>query len=138
MHGTCGFLSTDHVSSLAWTQVKFWERGLPKPGNLTFVPLDLDQDHLAERLVEFGFDACQPAFLSALGVTQYLERGCVERLLRSAAALAKGSEIVFSYVPHEDELTETDRAFSAASAARVATFGEPWRTGLERSKSWQF
>ena len=40
---------TDHVASLAWTQVKFWERGLPKPANLTFVPLDLEQGRARER-----------------------------------------------------------------------------------------
>ena len=43
----------DHVSSLVWTQEKFWERGLPKPGNLTSVPLDLDDGRLGERLSDF-------------------------------------------------------------------------------------
>ena len=88
----------DHVSSLVWTQEKFWERGLAKPGNLTFVPLDLEDGRLGPHLAGFGFLA-QPAFCSALGVTQYLEPGSVEALLRFVASLGRGSEIVFSYVP---------------------------------------
>ena len=34
--------AVDHIATLAWTQVMFWERGLPKPANLTFVPADLE------------------------------------------------------------------------------------------------
>ena len=98
----------DHVSSLVWTQKKFWERGLPKPGNLSFVPLDIDDSRLGDRLSEFGFRK-EPAFCSALGVTQYLERASVEALLRFAASLGRGSEIVFSYVPPAEDLEGADR-----------------------------
>jgi methyltransferase (TIGR00027 family) len=117
----------DHVSSLVWTQEKFWERGLPKPGNLTFVPLDIEDGRLGERLSEFGFLA-QPAFCSALGVTQYLELASVEVLLRFVASLGRGSEIVFSYVPRAEDLDGADRDFAEASAARAGRFGEPWKT----------
>jgi methyltransferase (TIGR00027 family) len=119
--------TADHVSSLVWTQVKFWERGLSKPDNLTFVPLDLEDGRLGERVAGFGFSA-QPAFCSALGVTQYLEPGSVEALLRFVASLGRGSEIVFSYVPCAEDLEGADRDFAEASAARAGRFGEPWKT----------
>src|SRR6185436_17057137 len=32
----------DHASSLIWSLTKFWERCLPKPANVAFVPLDLE------------------------------------------------------------------------------------------------
>src|SRR4029077_17137218 len=98
-------------SSLVWTQVKFWERGLPKPKNVTFVPLDLDHDPLAQRLHEFGFTQDQPASFSALGLSQYLERHSNEALFRLVASMPQGSEIVFSYLPHHTELPEGDRQF---------------------------
>lgn len=120
----------DHVSSLVWTQEKFWARGLPKPSNLTFVPLDLEDGRLGERLSEFGF-LKEPAFCSALGVTQYLERTSVEELLRFVASLGRGSEIVFSYVPRAEDLEGADRDFAEASAARTARLGEPWKTRLD-------
>jgi len=116
----------DHVSILVWTQEKFWERGLAKPGNLTFVPLDLEDGRLGPHLAGFGFLA-QPAFCSALGVTQYLEPSAVEALLRFVASLGRGSEIVFSYVPRAQDLEGADRDFAEASAARTERFGEPWK-----------
>jgi methyltransferase (TIGR00027 family) len=119
---------TDHVSSLVWTQLKFRERGLQKPTNLTFIPLDLEQGWTEEALAEHDFDPQAAAFCSVLGVTQYLERASVEALFRFAAALTYGSEIVFSYVPREDELAGIDREFASASAARGARLGEPWKT----------
>lgn len=119
--------AADHISSLVWTQLKFWERGLPKPDNLTFVPLDLDDGRLGERLAGFGF-LPQPAFCSALGVMQYLEPGSVEALLRFVASLGRGSQIVFSYVPRAEDLEGADRDFAETSAARAGRFGEPWKT----------
>ena len=81
----------DHVASLAWTQVKFWERGLPKPANLTFVPLDLEQERVGETLAVYGFDLGAATFCSVLGVTQYLEsdlrsRRCCDLSPRSRTA----------------------------------------------------
>jgi len=118
----------DHIASLVWTQAKFWERGLPKPTNAAFVPLDLEQDDIAGRLVEFGFDATRAAFCSALGVTQYIKRASTERLLRFVCGLGAGSEIVFSYVPSETDLAGPDRDFAAASAGHARAFGEEWKT----------
>ena len=54
--GDMRIFAADHPSSLVWTQVKFWERGLAKPENLAFVPLDLERDRVLGRLVQFGFD----------------------------------------------------------------------------------
>ena len=118
----------DHIASLVWTQLKFWERGLPKPANVAFVPLDLEQDAIGGRLAEFGFDAGRAAFCSALGVTQYIERAATERLLRFVSGLGAGSEIVFSYVPSDAELSGSDRDFAATSACRAQAFGEEWKT----------
>lgn len=121
----------DHISSLVWTQTKFWERGLSKPANVAFVPLDLEHDEIADRLGEFGFDPNGAAFCSALGVTQYIERASTGRLLHFVSMLGAGSEIVFSYVPSEHELVAPDRDFAIASARRAQAIGETWKTRFE-------
>ena len=122
--------AVDHVATLAWTQVRFWERGLPKPANLTFVPVDLEDGRLGERLVEFGFDLDTPSFCSALGVMHYLDRQAVDALLGFASSLKAGSEIVFSFAPPEDDLQGDDVRMAVDAAERVAAIGEPWKTRL--------
>ena len=44
------------------------------------------------------------------------------------ASLASGSEIVLSFVPTADNLS--DALFASRAVQRVATVGEPWRTRL--------
>jgi methyltransferase (TIGR00027 family) len=122
--------AVDHVTTLVWTQLRFWERGLPKPANLTFVPADLEEDRLGERLTEFGFEPQVPTFCSVLGVTQYLDRGSVEALLRFAAMLKFQSEIVFSFVASDDELSGDELDLTVRFLARTEAMGEPWKTRL--------
>jgi methyltransferase (TIGR00027 family) len=123
--------SADRVATLAWTQVRFWERGLPKPANLTFVPMDLEEHQLGGRLTEFGFDREIASFFSVLGVTQYLQRDAVEALLSFASSLRSGSEIVFSFVSPDDEIIGDEIDLTIGSAARSQAVGEPWKFRLQ-------
>ena len=125
---------SDHMSSLIWSQTKFWERGLPKPTNVAFVPLDLEQNNIAAQLSEFAFALDQPAFCSVLGVTQYLDLASAEKLMGFAASLKRGSEIVFSYVPRADELAGPDRELASTSAQRAEFVGETWKTRFSTSE----
>jgi len=120
----------DHVAALAWTQVRFWERGLPKPANLTFVPVDLEECRLGECLIESGFDPQAPSFCSVLGVTQYLGHRAIDALFRFASSLKRGSEIVFSFAPPADDLHGYDHRVAVGAVERVAAMGEPWISRL--------
>jgi len=122
--------AVDHIATLAWTQVLFWDQGLPKPANLTFVPADLEECQLGKYLSEFGFDLDTPSFCSVLGVTQYINRQAVDALLEFAASLKAGSEIVFSFVPSDDDLQGHNVQIAADAAERCAAMGEPWKTRL--------
>src|SRR5262245_14747216 len=100
--------AVDHVTSLAWTQVRFWERGLPKPSNLTFVPADLEECGLSEQLTGLGFDPEVPSFFSVLGVTQYLDCSAVNALIAFIASLKSGSEVVFTFIPPDADVNADD------------------------------
>jgi methyltransferase (TIGR00027 family) len=125
--------AADHPASLAWTQKRLRERGLSKPANLTYVPVDLEERRLGEQLTACGFETNAAAFCSALGVTQYLDREAVDALLRFASMLKSGSEIVFSVVPPDDELDEDGVNAIVHSAQRTAALGEPWKSRLRPS-----
>jgi len=86
-------------------------------------------------LVEHGFQREAGAFCSVLGVTQYLSSEAVEALLCFAASLPTRSEIVFSFVPPDDELEGEELAAAIQSVKLTETMGEPWATRLRPSEA---
>src|SRR5437762_44364 len=120
----------DHPCSLVWATAQFRRCGLSTPPNLSFVGADLEAQELAIRLDAHGFEREAGAFCSVLGVTQYLSRRAVEALLRFAASLPIHSEIVFSFIPPDDELEGEELTAAIHSVELTATMGEPWMTRL--------
>jgi len=125
--------AADHPASLAWTQERLRERGLRKPANLTYVPVDLEERRMPEQLAACGFEARTASFCSVLGVTQYLDRDAIDALLGFAATLISGSEIVFTFAPPDDELDGSGISAIIHSAGRTAALGEPWKSRLRPS-----
>ena len=119
--------AADHPASFVWTQRRLRERSMPKPANLLHVPVDLEQQRLGEQLEACGFDPEVKSFCSVLGVIHYLDVGAVDALLRFAATLTRGSEIVLSFVPPEDELNGNDLDAAIQSVVRTNGLGEPWK-----------
>ena len=125
---------TDLPESLAVLQDCVRRRRLPQPANLAYVPLDLEQKQLLEPLVAAGFDPGLPTFCSALGIVQFLTLDAVKALLAFVPLCARGSEIVFSFTPPDDELGERELTGVRESQGRTQTYGEPWLTRLRPSR----
>jgi methyltransferase (TIGR00027 family) len=123
--------AADHPASLAWTHHRLRGCGLAKPSNLSYVPINLQEELLSELLAASGFDLAAPSFCSLLGVTQYIDRRSVDMLFRFAGSLKPGSEIVFSFVPPDDEIDGIDLEIVARTMARAIRLGEPWTTRLQ-------
>ncbi len=110
---------------------------------VSFAPIDFEQESLAEALAKVGFDANRPTLVIWEGVTNYLTAEAVDATLRSIAALAEGSQLIFTYVD-ADLINGADRFRDAASARRAVTgVGEPWTFGLRpealpvRPRTWR-
>jgi methyltransferase (TIGR00027 family) len=86
-----------------WKEQRIDELGLRVPTALRFTPCDFETMSIAEALAQASFRSDLPAFVSWLGVTQYLSEGAIAETLRWAASLAPGSEIVFTFVVPGDE-----------------------------------
>ena len=69
------------------------------PENVTFVPIDFDEQDLGEVMSGSGFDRSQPAVFVWEAVTQYLTSEGVAQTLKFVGSCAKGSRLVFTYVP---------------------------------------
>lgn len=118
--------AVDHPASLGWVQKRLRERRLGRPGNLVHVPADLERQALGEQLEACGFDPQMPTFSSVLGVIHYLDPSAVDALLRFAARLVTGSEIVLSFVADEP-MAGDDRDALAHCLARMDRLKEPWK-----------
>ncbi len=97
---------------------------LRPPQGLRFVPCDFETQHVRDALAAAGFDEHEPAFVSWLGVTQFLTRPTIAETLRWAAGLAVGSEILLEYLVPSTEV-EAMKRLLAASGTRFETFFTP-------------
>ena len=94
--------------------------------NLTFVPIDFENDHLIDTLAEFGFDATRATFVSWLGVTMYLTREAMTATVAAIGSLPPGTQVVADYMLAPHLRDDAGRAYAAAVGEATAAGGEPW------------
>jgi methyltransferase (TIGR00027 family) len=100
--------------------------------HVSFVEIDFNRQELDAVIEASGFDHGAKTFFVWEGVTNYLTEEAVDRTLRYlAAAGARGSRLLFTYI-HRDVL-EVGEAFANAhaSASAVRRAGEPWTFGID-------
>jgi methyltransferase (TIGR00027 family) len=119
---------SDHPATLSWTKDRFRERGLVAPSNLTFVPADLKERRLEQRLADCGFERGAPSFVSILGVIPYLEAASIDSMFGFFASLPKESEAVFSFAVPDDDLDGDDLDERRADVSLSEGMGELWLT----------
>jgi O-methyltransferase involved in polyketide biosynthesis len=54
-----------------------------------------------------------------------------DEILRFVLSLTPSSEIVFSFVPPDDDLDGIDLKIASRAAAKFATIGEPWKSRVQ-------
>ena len=70
-----------------------------RPAHVTYVPIDFNQETLAERLLESGYDERRETLFIWQGVTQYLTPAAVDDTLAFVAGHSgPGSSIIFDYM----------------------------------------
>ena len=129
--GVLQVFEVDHPATQQWKRDRLRELNLTLPRNLTFVPVNFEQQTLAEGLRGGGYRPELPTFVSWLGVTVYLTEAAVFETLRYVASLAPGSEIVFEYFLLESLLDDENRRKLAAIKAAGVARGEPYLSLFE-------
>lgn len=109
------------------------ERLLPAPraSRIVWIPCDLEQDNLRDRLLAGGFAPQRRSLVVWLGVSMYLTADAIEATLGDLATLcAPGSRLIADYV--DTALVTGDARWAGAQriARVVARRGEPYRTGF--------
>jgi methyltransferase (TIGR00027 family) len=113
----------------------FKEKNIMIPENLIYVPINFNQDSLADKLAGVGFEEnCRSLFLLE-GVTMYLSDDAVDRtftFIRNVAG--EGSWIVFDYI-YAGVLRQENKYYGEKDIFKtVAKAGEAWSFALEEGE----
>jgi methyltransferase (TIGR00027 family) len=117
----------DHPATQVWKGEQLQAAGIAIPASLTFVPIDFEQQTLADGLEHSGFDPNAATFFSWLGVTPYLTREACMTTLSFIATLPPGSGVVFDFAVDPALLNAGQRQALDALSKRVARYGEPFQ-----------
>jgi methyltransferase (TIGR00027 family) len=126
--GALRMFEVDHPMAQSWKRERLRAAGINEPVGVRFVPVDFERESLQEGLARMGFRVDAPAFVSWLGVTQYLTLTAIQATLDLLGSCALGSEIALTYIVPDALRDDVDRAFAAAAAPFAAARGEPWLT----------
>ena len=112
---------------------------IPLPAELVYVPIDFDQEEVAEVLEKAGYQAGQRCLFLWEGVTMYLSAQAVDKTLEFIRrSSAPGSRLVFDYL-HASVLRKENRYYGEQKAYdMVSKVGEGWTFGLEEGEVGPF
>ncbi|HLK86065.1 MAG TPA: class I SAM-dependent methyltransferase [Candidatus Binataceae bacterium] len=120
----------DHPITQQWKRDRLTTADIPTPSNLTFVPIDFENASIPEALQSSGFALGSQTICSWMGVTQYLTPGALEAVFRFVLSLPLSSEIVFSFIIPQQEVSGIEAEALAIAARRAEEVGEPWLSRL--------
>lgn len=120
----------DHPATQQWKRQALAAARIPVPRTVTFVPADLATTSLSDVLPGSGFDPAQPALVSWLGVTMYLSRDAISRVLAAVSALAPGTELIADYMLPAGMRDAAGNSYVELVGPVAAQRGEPWLTFL--------
>jgi methyltransferase (TIGR00027 family) len=120
----------DHPATQGWKRERLAAASISVPIRVRFVPVDFTVDSLSNRLVGMGFDLAQPAFVSWLGVTQYLTEEALGATLDVIGGFSAGTELVMEYLVPAGLRDQPGQALADFFMPRASAFGEPWVTFL--------
>jgi methyltransferase (TIGR00027 family) len=133
-HAGLRVFEVDHPATQAWKREQLQTAGIAIPPSLTFVPVDFEQQTLADGIGQSGFNTNSAAFFSWLGVTPYLTREACMSTLSFIAKMPTRSGVVFDFALDPALLNAGQRQALDALSKRVAAAGEPFQLFFDPEK----
>ena len=124
----------DHPATQAWKRGQLQAASIVVSPSLTFVPVDFEQQTLADGLRLSGFNTNDAAFFSWLGVTPYLTHAACMATLSFIAKMPPGSGVVFDFAVDRKLLNFGQKMALDALSRRVAAAGEPLQLFFDPGK----
>jgi methyltransferase (TIGR00027 family) len=120
----------DHPVTQQWKRDRLKAADIAIPSNLTFVPIDFEKASIPEALRATDFEFGARTLCSWMGVTQYLTRDALGTTFRFVLSLPRSSEVVFSFIIPQEEVSGIEAEAIAIAAQRAAEVGEPFLTRM--------
>jgi methyltransferase (TIGR00027 family) len=117
----------DFPATQAWKRERLAAAEIAIPESLTFAPVDLEKQTLADGLREAGFDSAKITFFSWLGVMMYLTSEAATSTLKFIASTPRGGGVAFDYAVPRDSLSFLQKMAFDRLTFRVEAAGEPFR-----------
>ena len=117
----------DHPATQQWKRNLLQSIGLTAPAHLTYVPVDFEQQSLADQLHAADLDSEAPTFFAWLGVVPYLTLNAFRETLSVIAAHPPGSGVVFDYGQPRDVLPQHEQQARDSLTSRVHLAGESFQ-----------
>ena len=129
--GQVRVFEVDHPATQEYKRrVREVAEGGGRVGGVRFVAVDFGRDSLGEALGRAGFDAEQPALVSWLGVTMYLDESAIEATVAVLGGFAPGSEVVVDYMLPAGMRDAAGQMYADLVGQAAAEWGEPWRSAF--------
>jgi methyltransferase (TIGR00027 family) len=128
--GELAVFEVDDPPFLAWKRGRIAALGLAPPPQLRFAPCDFERASIPDALAAAGFDATKPAFISWLGVTQYLTTDAIRGTLGWAGSLPAGSEIVLTFLESNAQAKSLAASMAQTGVAVLSDFTPEQMTGM--------
>jgi methyltransferase (TIGR00027 family) len=129
--GQVRVFEVDHPATQEYKRrVREVAEGVGRVGGVRFVAVDFGRDSLGEALGRAGFDAEQPALVSWLGVTMYLDESAIEAAVSVLGGFAPGSEVVVDYMLPAGMRDAAGQMYADLVGQAAAEWGEPWRSAF--------
>jgi methyltransferase (TIGR00027 family) len=125
---TTAIWEVDHPGTQAWKRAALAAAQLEASPRLTFIPADFGAGALADGLRAGGFDFGEPAVISWLGVTMYLDDHAIRETLAVLSGCAPGTELIVDYMLPAGLRDEAADSYVSQVAPGAAERGEPWLT----------
>jgi methyltransferase (TIGR00027 family) len=124
----------DHPATQTSKRERLTTVGIAIPPELSYVPVDFEEQSVLIELEGNGFEPCRPTFFSWLGVTPYLTRAAFDATLGMISGLAAGSGVVFDFVADRRFLTPAEQIALSRVGSSVELAGEPFKLFFDPTK----
>ena len=120
----------DHPDTQAHKLERIRQLHWKVPESVKYAAIDFTKDDLRTTLLRAGYDPQEPAFFSILGVTYYLLKQDLSRMVQAISSLsAAGDQLVFDF-PDETTFARNRVERVRELAELTASLGEPMQQGF--------